>query len=71
LSLISNIRVFLLKLASSKLDSTFTLKAVVLNYQILFNDAAEEVAEILSLASDKASFITGSYYPVDGGYLAA
>jgi NAD(P)-dependent dehydrogenase (short-subunit alcohol dehydrogenase family) len=32
---------------------------------------AEEVAEfILFLASDKASFITGSYYPVDGGYLA-
>jgi NAD(P)-dependent dehydrogenase (short-subunit alcohol dehydrogenase family) len=33
---------------------------------------ASEVAElILFLASDKASFITGSYYPVDGGYLAA
>ena len=33
---------------------------------------AHEVAElILFLASDKASFITGSYYPVDGGYLAA
>lgn len=32
---------------------------------------AQEVAElILFLASDKASFITGSYYPVDGGYLA-
>lgn len=33
---------------------------------------AEEVAElILFLASDKASFITGAYYPVDGGYLAS
>lgn len=32
---------------------------------------SEEVAElILWLASDKASFVTGSYYPVDGGYLA-
>ncbi|GAB3163405.1 SDR family NAD(P)-dependent oxidoreductase [Telluribacter humicola] len=31
----------------------------------------EEVAElVLFLSSDKASFINGSYYPVDGGYLA-
>jgi len=31
----------------------------------------EEVAELVSwLSSDKASFVTGSYYPVDGGYLA-
>ena len=31
----------------------------------------EEVAElVLFLSSDKASFITGSYYPVDGAYLA-
>ena len=31
----------------------------------------EEVAElIIWLSSDKASFITGAYYPVDGGYLA-
>ena len=30
-----------------------------------------EVAELMVwLSSDKASFVTGSYYPVDGGYLA-
>lgn len=31
----------------------------------------EEVADlVVFLSSDQASFITGSYYPVDGGYLA-
>ena len=32
---------------------------------------AEEVAELVVwLSSEKASFVTGSYYPIDGGYLA-
>ncbi len=31
----------------------------------------EEVAElVLWLSSDRASFVNGSYYPIDGGYLA-
>lgn len=31
----------------------------------------EEVAELVVwLASERASFVTGAYYPVDGGYLA-
>jgi NAD(P)-dependent dehydrogenase (short-subunit alcohol dehydrogenase family) len=32
---------------------------------------AEEIAElILWLGSSKSSFVTGAYYPIDGGYLA-
>jgi NAD(P)-dependent dehydrogenase (short-subunit alcohol dehydrogenase family) len=32
---------------------------------------SEEVAElVLWLSSSKASFVTGSYYAIDGGYLS-
>jgi len=32
---------------------------------------AEEVAELVVwLSSGRASFVTGAYYPIDGGYLA-
>jgi len=32
---------------------------------------SEEVAELIYwLSGDKSSFVTGSYYPIDGGYLA-
>jgi NAD(P)-dependent dehydrogenase (short-subunit alcohol dehydrogenase family) len=32
---------------------------------------SEEVAElVIWLSSEKASFVTGAYYAIDGGYLA-
>jgi NAD(P)-dependent dehydrogenase (short-subunit alcohol dehydrogenase family) len=48
-----------------------TLKNLVGLHPIGRLGKSEEVAELaLWLNSDKASFVTGSYYPVDGGYLA-
>ena len=48
-----------------------TMKALVGLHPIGRLGEAEEVAHLaLFLNSDKASFITGAYYPVDGGYLA-
>jgi len=54
----------------SALDDA-TMKAIVGLHPMGRLGTAEEVAELaLWLNSDKASFVTGSYYNVDGGYLA-
>ncbi len=48
-----------------------TMKALVGLHPIGRLGEANEVGELaLFLASPKASFVTGGYYPVDGGYLA-
>jgi NAD(P)-dependent dehydrogenase (short-subunit alcohol dehydrogenase family) len=48
-----------------------TLKALIGLHPMGRLGNAEEVAELaLWLNSDKASFVTGAYYNVDGGYLA-
>jgi NAD(P)-dependent dehydrogenase (short-subunit alcohol dehydrogenase family) len=47
------------------------LKAIVGLHPIGRLGESEEIAElILWLGSDKSSFVNGSYYPIDGGYLA-
>ena len=52
------------------LDSA-TLDFLVTQHPIGRLGTPEEVAElVIWLSSEKASFITGSYYPVDGGYLS-
>jgi NAD(P)-dependent dehydrogenase (short-subunit alcohol dehydrogenase family) len=73
----SNIRVnaigpgyILTPLLTNNLDEE-TLKMVEGLHPIGRLGTSEEVAElILWLGSSKSSFVTGSYYPVDGGYLA-
>lgn len=48
-----------------------TLKAITALHPLGRLGESNEVAElILWLGSDKSSFVTGSYYAVDGGYLA-
>lgn len=48
-----------------------TLKSIAGLHPMGRLGTSEEVAELtLWLCSDKASFVTGSYYPIDGGYLA-
>jgi len=49
-----------------------TLKSLVGLHPIVRLGESEEIAAlILWLGSDKASFVTGSYYSIDGGYLAS
>ena len=57
-------------LVKNSLDDA-TLKALVGLHPIGRLGESSEIAElILWLASPKASFVTGAYYPADGGYLA-
>jgi NAD(P)-dependent dehydrogenase (short-subunit alcohol dehydrogenase family) len=57
-------------LLTNSLDDA-AMKALVGLHPMGRLGASEEVAELaLWLASDKASFVTGAYYNVDGGYLA-
>jgi len=57
-------------LVESSLDEA-SLNALVGLHPIGRLGESEEIAELIVwLASPKASFVTGAYYPVDGGYLA-
>lgn len=58
-------------LLANALDEAATLNFMVGLHPIGRLGKSEEVAElILWLGSQKFAFVIGSYYPVDGGYLA-
>jgi NAD(P)-dependent dehydrogenase (short-subunit alcohol dehydrogenase family) len=57
-------------LLTKSLDET-AMKGLISLHPMGRLGKSEEVAELaLFLNSDKSSFVTGSYYNVDGGYLA-
>ena len=57
-------------LVQNSLDKE-TIEALKASHPVGRLGEPEEIAELVVwLASDKSSFVTGSYYPVDGGYLA-
>ncbi|WP_436498267.1 SDR family NAD(P)-dependent oxidoreductase [Actinokineospora sp. HUAS TT18] len=57
-------------LLTSHLDEA-TVELLAAQHALGRIGAPEEVAELVAwLASDAASFATGTYYPIDGGYLA-
>ena len=58
-------------LTESGMDDTVKQNVLVPMHPIGRLGESKEVAELVVwLSSDKASFVTGSYYAIDGGYLA-